>query len=514
MAVEFKGLELVEIKRNLVLETYAVPKCVDSKGKRIPVTVAYSKLDGKTGWVIMNPYGINNVYGEPKENNPLGFEQYTLVKRSFSEVCEYLEIPERALDWTIKTPEYIGRVGLVDKEDAKEDTEEIVEGAKEVAKEDTKEDAKEYDKAVEEFDLEELNPAMAVKLTNKSIKTLANAVAESVIDKINEAKLAEELAKAEAEAEESKEETEEEPVVETEEPVGEVFTEDDFNKNVYGQDAKKLNTLLKIKGALLLVSPPGRGKTTTARNLANFIIGHTNSKRVKMVSFNATTSYADVIGGIKIGDDGNWHTEKGSLMSLAEDACNNPDDDYIYIIDEINRGNTEAVIGEMITAMEQRGIPVLTNIGEQLVVPKNLYIIATMNSYDSSTKELDAATLDRFAIYEMEVPKDVSAATFHKEDVNEELKEYIMLVYNTITSINKKLETDAFKGKENEIGLRALYTDYSNIEELKYVVKYDIKPKVMDRLSNLSDSDRKEVEELLEELLDKLDKGIKRKTED
>lgn len=283
------------------------------------------------------------------------------------------------------------------------------------------------------------------------------------------------------------------------------YTIDDFNKNVQGVDANVLCKILKIKKALLLVSPPGTGKTTTAIELSKLITGVVKSNRVVLVSFNQSTSYSDIIGGLQ-NVNGEWELIKGSLADIADKANNDRENIYIYIIDEINRANTESVIGEAMTALAKRGETVYTNIKTELVIPDNLYIIATMNSTDTSVANLDSATLDRFAVYNMPEIK-IKASNINSElSQDKKLKDAVNEVINTINKINKELETDVYKSKENKIGLRALYTDYKNIEELLLVIEYDIEPKVYIRMSNLNDTSKQEIKgelELLKRLLKK-----------
>jgi len=74
---------------------------------------------------------------------------------------------------------------------------------------------------------------------------------------------------------------------------------------------------------------------------------------------------------------------------------------YILIIDEINRANIPAVLGELIYALEYRNKPVKTLYGDNLIIPSNLYIIGTMNTADKSAGRIDYAIRRRFLFYKM-----------------------------------------------------------------------------------------------------------------
>ena len=79
---------------------------------------------------------------------------------------------------------------------------------------------------------------------------------------------------------------------------------------------------------------------------------------------------------------------------------------FILIIDEINRANLPAVLGELIYALEYRGEPVKTLYGDELIIPPNLYIIGTMNTADRSAGRIDYAIRRRFTFYPMHAEPD------------------------------------------------------------------------------------------------------------
>ena len=90
---------------------------------------------------------------------------------------------------------------------------------------------------------------------------------------------------------------------------------------------------------------------------------------------------------------------------------------YVLIIDEINRANLSAVLGELIYALEYRGEAVQSMYAieddNSLVLPPNLYIIGTMNTADRSVGHIDYAIRRRFAFVNV-LPKELEK-DFHKE---------------------------------------------------------------------------------------------------
>jgi 5-methylcytosine-specific restriction protein B len=152
---------------------------------------------------------------------------------------------------------------------------------------------------------------------------------------------------------------------------------------------------------LIFYGPPGTGKTFVAQRLARHL---TDLNAVKLVQFHPSYSYEDFFEGYRPvpGQDGKLGFELrwGPFRKLVEAARSDPATPYVLIIDEINRANLAKVFGEMYFLLEyrDRSIGLLYSEGaDDFTLPKNVFLIGTMNTADRSIALVDAAMRRRFA---------------------------------------------------------------------------------------------------------------------
>jgi len=180
---------------------------------------------------------------------------------------------------------------------------------------------------------------------------------------------------------------------------------------------------LKRKKALILQGPPGVGKTFVARRLAFAMMGMKDVRRVAMVQFHPSYGYEDFVQGFRPTRTG-LERRDGVFYQFVRLARNDPDRDWFFIIDEINRGNLAKIFGELLMLIEadkrgpEHAIPLTYSESpdETFYLPTNLYFIGTMNTADRSLAMVDYALRRRFAFETLDPALDSPVfATWLKE---------------------------------------------------------------------------------------------------
>ena len=170
---------------------------------------------------------------------------------------------------------------------------------------------------------------------------------------------------------------------------------------------RKIEWLLRDKKQVIFQGPPGTGKTHVAQALAECLAG--SPERVRLVQFHPSYAYEDFVQGFRPTLEGGSHgftLRDGPLLEMARRAREAEDETHVLVIDEINRGNLSKVFGELYFLLEYRDVEMRLQYSDvRFSLPKNLWIIGTMNTADRSIALVDLALRRRFHFVEFHPDK-------------------------------------------------------------------------------------------------------------
>lgn len=231
-------------------------------------------------------------------------------------------------------------------------------------------------------------------------------------------------------------------------------------------ELESIQTKLKEKKNIILQGPPGTGKTWLAKRLASVIVGYRNSDNIKAIQFHPNTSYEDFIRGYRPSSDGKLELVDGPFLNIANQAKNDPDANYVIVIEEINRGNPAQIFGEMLTLLEaskrnsQEALELTYGNEKGFYIPDNLFVIGTMNIADRSLAMVDFALRRRFAFFDL-VPNFGNKWLDYMKDKSGISEEKLQKWQNCMIELNKKISDDQALGPAFTIGHSYLTTSQS-----------------------------------------------------
>ncbi len=263
-----------------------------------------------------------------------------------------------------------------------------------------------------------------------------------------------------------------------------IFADDPDKPFISEEEFDEIVELLFRKKNIILQGAPGVGKTFLARKIAYQLIGQMKDENIETVQFHQSYSYEDFMQGIRPTTSGEFKVRNGIFYNFCVRARENAEETYVFIIDEINRGNLSKIFGELMMLIESdkrspRHALKLTYSEEdspKFYVPENVYVIGCMNTADRSIAIVDYALCRRFAFCSIEPELGDSFKEFLCSELS---KEFVDIICNKLNRVNSIIRESSSLGRGLEIG-HSYFCQISSIDDesewWRSICKYELFP--------------------------------------
>lgn len=232
-------------------------------------------------------------------------------------------------------------------------------------------------------------------------------------------------------------------------------------------DDQIYQTLIQNK-QIVLTGVPGIGKSRFLAELKG------RFDYSEMIQFHANYSYEDFIGGDTI-ESSSVKAIRGKFLSFIEKAKDDDGHSYLFIIDELNRGNIAQIFGETILALD-RGYTV--DLAKEIdgvntfKIPNNVYIACSMNTSDRNIAFLDLAIRRRFAFIELHPNYELlsSIAEYRSFDLGNILKTINTRILNALGKEELLLGHSYLLSDSMLSGNKYLWTDEALHLQFNFVI--------------------------------------------
>ena len=288
-----------------------------------------------------------------------------------------------------------------------------------------------------------------------------------------------------------------------------LYTIDDAHQDLFipRSDFDRLFTSIESRKNLILQGPPGTGKTFIARRIAWCLIGRKDNVPIEMVQFHQSYAYEDFVQGYRPTDTGGFELKHGVFHRFCERARANSNTRYVFIIDEINRGNLSRIFGELLMLIEadkrsEDYAVSLTYSDKHFHVPENVFILGMMNTADRSLALVDYALRRRFAFETLEPAyrTNFGRARFEKHLMEKGAdQDLVRRISERMDELNETIRNDKELGRGFQIGHSYFVPDEDdNLSEdwYKHIVDTQISPLLREYWFDSPEDVQKEVAKL------------------